>query len=221
MKLNLRKEQEKLAVLLEISDTPKKNSDIIKGAESRLIMDEAYTRLLSDKKTSAGKKELQFILYFLKKDEQVNVENRGYYTVNAKTAEELIRTAHIVDEALKADEKAPCILTPEALDEMGIVLLSAYPIQAVPAEVSSGFEIVSIDESTSLEDDKTETGEKKENDLTTPDTQVEKSEKQGKKSKKKSKKTSTIKKTEDSNDLADKTDQNNLPTDKNDENDVL
>ena len=42
MKTNLRKEQEKLAVLLEISDTPKKNSDIIKGAESRLIMDEAY-----------------------------------------------------------------------------------------------------------------------------------------------------------------------------------
>lgn len=221
MKTNLRKEQEKLAVLLEISDTPKKNSDIIKGAESRLIMDEAYTRLLSDKKTSAGKKELQFILYFLKKDEQVNVENRGFYTANEKTAEELIKTARIVDEALKADEKAPCILTPEALDEMGIVLLSAYPIQAVPAEVSSGFEIVSIDESTSLEDDKTETGEKKENDLTTPDTQVEKSEKQGKKSKKKSKKTSSIKKTEDSNDLVDKTDENNLPTDKNDENDVL
>lgn len=42
MKTNSRKEQEKMAVLLEISDTPKKNSDIIKGAESRLIMDEAY-----------------------------------------------------------------------------------------------------------------------------------------------------------------------------------
>ena len=221
MKLNLRKEQEKLAVLLEISDTPKKNSDIIKGAESRLIMDEAYTRLLSDKKTSAGKKELQFILYFLKKDEQVNVENRGYYTVNAKTAEELIRTAHIVDEALKADEKAPCILTPEALDEMGIVLLSAYPIQAVPAEVSSGFEIVSIDESTSLEDDKTETGEKKENDLTTPDTQVEKSEKQGKKSKKKSKQTSSLNNTKIDNENDDESKENLLPTDKNDVNDVF
>ena len=144
MKTNLRKEQEKLAVLLEISDTPKKNSDIIKGAESRLVMDEAYTRLLSDKKTSAGKKELQFILYFLKKDEQVNVENRGFYTANEKTAEELIKTARIVDEALKADEKSPCILTPEALDEMGLVLLSAYPIQVEQAEVSSGFEIVGI-----------------------------------------------------------------------------
>ena len=122
MKTNLRKEQEKLATLLEISDTPKKNSDIIKGAESRLIMDEAYNRILSDKKTTAGKKELQFILYFLKKDELVNVENRGYYTANAKTAEELIKTARIVDEALKADEKASCILTPEALDEMSMVL---------------------------------------------------------------------------------------------------
>lgn len=142
MKLNLRKEQEKLAVLLEISDTPKKNAEIIKGAESRLIMDETYTRILSDKKTTAGKKELQFILYFLKKDELVNVENRGYYTANEKTAEELIKTARIIDDALKADEKAPCILTPEALDEMGLVLLSAYPIQAVPAEVTSSFEII-------------------------------------------------------------------------------
>ena len=67
MKTNLRKEQEKLAVLLEISDTPKKNSDIIKSAEDRLVMNDAYTRLLSDKKTTAGKKELQFILYFSKR----------------------------------------------------------------------------------------------------------------------------------------------------------
>ena len=156
--MNLRKEQEKLAVLLEITDTPKKNAEIIKGAEGRLIMDEAYTRLLSDKKTTAGKKELQFILYFLKKDALVDVKDRGFYTATEKTAEELIKTARIVDEALKADEKASCILTPEALDEMSMVLLSAYPIQAVPAEVSSGFEIVSIDEPTSVEDDKTEIG---------------------------------------------------------------
>ncbi len=221
MKTNLRKEQEKLAVLLEISDTPKKNSDIINGAESRLVMDEAYNRILSDKKTTAGKKELQFILYFLKKDELVNVENRGYYTANAKTAEELIKTAHIIDEALKADEKAPCILTPEALDEMGLVLLSPYPIQAIQAEETSGFEIVSVDEPTLLEDDKTESEEEVENNLSAPDTQVKKTEKQGKKDKKKSKKTESIKKSEDSNDLIDKTDENNLPTDKNDENDVF
>lgn len=221
MKTNLRKEQEKLAVLLEISGTPKKNSDIIKGAESRLVMDEAYSRLLSDKKTTAGKKELQFILYFLKKDELVNVENRGYYTANAKTAEELIKTAHIIDEALKADEKVSCILTPEALDEMSMVLLSAYPIQAVQAEASSNFEIISIDEPTLFEDDNTKSEENVESDLSVPDTQVKNNEKQGKKNKKKSKKTESVKKSDDINDLIDKTDENNLPTDKNDENDVF
>lgn len=63
-----------------------------------LWKDEAYNRLLSDKKTTAGKKELQFILYFLKKDEMFSVENRGYYTANAKTAEGLIKTAPIVSE---------------------------------------------------------------------------------------------------------------------------
>lgn len=221
MKTNLRKEQEKLAVLLEISDTAKKNSDIIKGAENRLIMDEAYTRLLTDQKTTAGKKELQFILYFLKKDEQVNVENRGYYTANEKTAEELVKTAHIVDDALKTDEKAPCILTPEALDEMGLLLLSSYPIQAIPAEVSSGFEIVSVDEPTSLEEEKTETEEKTEGDLTASDTQVENNKKQGKKSKKKSKKTSSLNNTKIDNENDDESKENLLPTDKNDVNDVF
>ena len=187
MKTNSRKEQEKLAVLLEISDTPKKNSDIIKGAESRLIMDESYTRLLSDKKTTAGKKELQFILYFLKKDELVYVENRGFYTSNEKTAEELIKTAHIVDDALKADEKAPCILTPEALDEMSMVLLSAYPIQAVSAEVSSGFEIVSIDEATEVKDDKKGLDTEMTEENVTSSEQVDKTVKSNKKGKNKKK----------------------------------
>ena len=41
--MNLRKEQEKLAVLLEITDTPKKNAEIIKGAEGRLIIPEENT----------------------------------------------------------------------------------------------------------------------------------------------------------------------------------
>ena len=183
MKTNLRKEQEKLAVLLEISDTPKKNSDVIKGAESRIVMDEAYTRLLSDKKTSAGKKELQFILYFLKKDEQVNVENRGFYTANEKTAEELIKTARIVDEALKADEKASCILTPEALDEMGLVLLSAYPIQVEQAEASLGFEIVSLNEPTSIEKIEDKTDEMKVEETQAHSEQVDKKGKPSKKSK--------------------------------------
>lgn len=183
MKINLRKEQEKLAVLLEISDTPKKNSDIIKSAEDRLVMDDAYTRLLSDKKTTAGKKELQFILYFLKKDGQVNVENRGYYTANEKTSEELIKTARIIDEALKADEKSLCILTSGALDEMGLVLLSAYPIQAVPAEVSSGFEIVSGDETPEVKDDNKDLDGETATENVTPTEQVAKSDKTNKKSK--------------------------------------
>ena len=55
---NLRKEQEKLAVLLEISDTAKKNADIVKGAESRMIITEELARVLSDKKTTVLKKEL-------------------------------------------------------------------------------------------------------------------------------------------------------------------
>lgn len=187
MKINLRKEQEKLAVLLEISDAPKKNSDIIKGAESCLIMDEAYTRLLSDKKTSAGKKELQFILYFLKKDEQVNVENRGFYTANEKTAEELIKTARIVDEALKADEKASCILTPEALDEMGMILLSAYPIQVEQAEASSEFEIVSLDEATEVKDEKKGLDTDMAEENATANEQVEKNDKTNRKDKGKKK----------------------------------
>lgn len=187
MKTNLRKEQEKLAVLLEITETPKKNAEIIKGAEGRLVMDEAYTRLLSDKKTTAGKKELQFILYFLKKDALVDVKDRGFYTATEKTAEELIKTAHIVDEALKADEKAPCILTPEALDEMGMVLLSASPILAVPAEVSSGFEIVSLDEATEVKDDKKELDTEIAEENATADEQVDKTDKLNKKGKSKKK----------------------------------
>ena len=185
--MNLRKEQEKLAVLLEITDTPKKNAEIIKGAEGRLIMDEAYTRLLSDKKTTAGKKELQFILYFLKKDALVDVKDRGFYTATEKTAEELIRTAHIVDEALKADEKAPCILTPEALDEMGMILLSASPILAVPADVSSGFEIVSLDEATSVTDDKKGLDTDMAEENATVKEQVEKNDKSNRKDKGKKK----------------------------------
>ena len=186
--MNLRKEQEKLAVLLEITDTPKKNAEIIKDAEGRLIMDEAYTRLLSDKKTTAGKKELQFILYFLKKDALVDVKDRGFYTATQKTAEELIKTARIVDEALKADEKASCILTPEALDEMGLVLLSAYPIQVEQAEASSEFEIVNLDEATEVKDDKKGLDTDMAEENATANEQVEKSDKTNRKDKGKNKK---------------------------------
>ena len=91
MKTNLRKEQEKLAVLLEITETPKKNAEIIKGAEGRLIMDEAYTRLLSDKKTTAGKKELQFILYFLKKDNLLALKTGVFTQLPRKLLKNLSR----------------------------------------------------------------------------------------------------------------------------------
>ena len=43
---NFRKEQMRLAVLMEITDTPKRNGEIIRGAESRLILDDEYNRLM-------------------------------------------------------------------------------------------------------------------------------------------------------------------------------
>ncbi len=205
--MNLRKEQEKLAVLLEITDTPKKNAEIIKGAESRLVMDEAYTRLLSDKKTTAGKKELQFILYFLKKDALVDVKDRGFYTATKKTAEELIKTAHIVDEALKADEKSPCILTPETLDEMGLVL-SAQPILVVPSEVPSGFEIIGSENNS-------------EEETPTSAQQVDEVEKPTKKGKNKAKKKSNpVKADADSKNVVD-TEEILTSADENDKNDIF
>ena len=207
MKTNSRKEQEKLAVLLEISDTPKKNSDIIKGAESRMIITEELARVLSDKKTTVLKKELQFVLYFLKKDELVDVENRGYYTANNKTAEELIKTARIVDEALKADEKAPCILTPEALDEMGVIL-SAQPILVIPSEVPSGFEIIG-----------SEINSKEETPASAQ--QVDEVEKPDKKGKKKVKKKGNPVKTDTDSKNAVDTEESISSTDENDKNDIF
>ena len=132
---------------------------------------------------TACNSSISFILYFLKKDEQVNVENRGFYTANEKTAEELIRTAHIIDEALKADEKAPCILTPEALDEIGMILLSAYPIQVEQAEASSEFEIVNLDEATEVKDDKKGLDTDMAEENATANEQVDKKGKPSKKSK--------------------------------------
>lgn len=157
---NLRKEQEKLAVLLEISDTAKKNADIVKGAESRMIITEELARVLSDKKTTVLKKELQFVLYFLKKDEMVNVENRGYYTSNGKTSEELIRTAHIVSEGLKADEKAVCLLDSETIEEMGLICI-AHPLQVKNEDDSSGFELLINDEPTPIEKTEDKADDKK------------------------------------------------------------
>lgn len=179
---NLRKEQEKLAVLLEISNTAKKNADIVKGAESRMIITEELARVLSDKKTTVLRKELQFVLYFLKKDEMVNVENRGYYTSNGKTSEELIRTAHMVSEGLKADEKAVCLLDSETIEEMGLICI-AHPLQVKNEEDSSGFELLINNEPTPIEQIEDKINDKVDNEIPTSQEQVEKKGKSSKKSK--------------------------------------
>lgn len=183
---NLRKEQEKLAVLLEISDTAKKNADIVKGAENRMIITEELARVLSDKKTTVLRKELQFVLYFLKKDEMVNVENRGYYTSNGKTSEELIRTAHMVSEGLKADEKAVCLLDSETIEEMEIIC-ATHPLQVKNEEDSSRFELLINNEPTPIEQTEDKADDNGVTEMPTPDTQVRKSDKPVKKGKSKKK----------------------------------
>ena len=179
---NLRKEQEKLAVLLEISDIAKKNADIVKGAESRMIITEELARVLSDKKTTVLKKELQFVLYFLKKDELVNVESRGNYTSNSKTVEELIRTAHVVSEGLKTDEKAVCLLDSETIEEMEIIC-ATRPLQVKNEEDSSGFELLINDEPAPVEKTEDKADEMKVEETHTFSKQVDKEGKPSKKSK--------------------------------------
>ena len=179
---NLRKEQEKLAVLLEISDTAKKNADIVKGAESRMIITEELARVLSDKKTTVLRKELQFVLYFLKKDEMVNVESRGNYTSNSKTVEELIRTAHVVSEGLKTDEKAVCLLDSETIEEMEIIC-ATHPLQVKNEEDSSRFELLINNEPTPIEQTEDKINNKVDNEIPTSQEQVEKKGKPSKKSK--------------------------------------
>lgn len=179
---NLRKEQEKLAVLLEISDIAKKNADIVKGAESRMIITEELARVLSDKKTTVLKKELQFVLYFLKKDELVNVESRGNYTSNSKTVEELIRTAHVVSEGLKTDEKAVCLLDSETIEEMEIIC-ATHPLQVKNEEDSSGFELLINDEPAPVEKTEDKADEMKVEETHTFSKQVDKEGKPSKKSK--------------------------------------
>ena len=66
---------------------------------------------------------------------------------------------------------------------MGMILLSASPILAVPADVSSGFEIVSLDEATSVTDDKKGLDTDMAEDNATVKEQVEKKGKPSKKSK--------------------------------------
>ena len=90
---DIRKKQMRLAVLMEISDKPKRNSEIIKGAESRLILDDEYSRLMKNGKQSIGNKELQFILYYIKRDKLANVPDRGLYAESEITVKERLAAA--------------------------------------------------------------------------------------------------------------------------------
>lgn len=82
---NYRKEQLKLAVLMEVGNEPKKNGDIIVGAEKRFNPDEKYNELMQNGKQTKGRKELQFILYDFKKEEIVDVVNRGIFRESNRT----------------------------------------------------------------------------------------------------------------------------------------
>lgn len=105
---NFRKEQMRLAVLMEITDTPKRNGEIIKGAESRLILDDEYSRLMKNGKQSIGNKELQFILYYIKRDKLANVPDRGLYAESDTTVKERLEAAsefiEYIDTAAKPDD---------------------------------------------------------------------------------------------------------------------
>ena len=90
---DIRKKQMRLAVLMEIADKPKRNSEIIKGAESRLILDDEYSRLMKNGKQSIGNKKLQFILYYIKRDKLANVPDRGLYAESEITVKERLAAA--------------------------------------------------------------------------------------------------------------------------------
>ena len=102
---NFRKEQMRLAVLMEIKDTPKRNGKIIKGAESRLILDDEYNRLMKNGKQSIGSKELQFILYYIKRDKLANMPGRGLYSESAETVNERFKAASAFIEYIDTEAK--------------------------------------------------------------------------------------------------------------------
>ena len=102
---NFRKEQMRLAVLMEITDTPKRNGEIIRGAESRLILDDEYNRLMKNGKQSIGSKELQFILYYIKRDKLANTHGRGLYSESAETVNERVKVASAFIEYIDTEAK--------------------------------------------------------------------------------------------------------------------
>lgn len=101
---DFRKAQMKLALLLEIETEPKKNSAVIKGAEERLILDDAYNRLMQNGKQTIGSKEMQFLLYYIKRDHIADLPSRGMYQKNENTVTEREQLISDILEVLNTDE---------------------------------------------------------------------------------------------------------------------
>ena len=100
---DIRKKQMRLAVLMEITDKPKRNSEIIKGAESRLVLDEEFNRLMKNGKQTIGSKELQFILYYIKRDKMADTPERGLYAENETTVKERLAAVSELIEYADSD----------------------------------------------------------------------------------------------------------------------
>lgn len=103
---DFRKAQMKLALLLEIEAEPKKNSEVIKGAEERLILDDAYNRLMQNGKQTIGSKEMQFLLYYIKRDDIADLPSRGMYQENENTVSEREQLISDILEVLNTDENS-------------------------------------------------------------------------------------------------------------------
>lgn len=101
---NFRKKQMRLAVLMAISDKAKRNGEIIKEAESKLILDDEYNRLMQNGKQSVGSKELQFILYYIKKGNLAQMPSRGVYLESVATIKERNAVAVEVLQAIDNPE---------------------------------------------------------------------------------------------------------------------
>lgn len=117
---DFRKKQMQAAVLLEISKDGRKNGHIIKGAESRLNLDEAYLRLMQNGKQTVGNKELQFILYYIKRDGLADLPQRGIYVENEKTQKERITVLRqVVNEVNSKDfNNSTLLLTTDTMEEI-------------------------------------------------------------------------------------------------------
>lgn len=101
---NLRKKQMQIVTLFSITNVPRRNSAIIAEAETKLILDEKYLRLMKNGKQTIGKKELQFILYDFKCDKSVDVPSRGSYVENEVTRKMRLDLAMEFIQYLESDD---------------------------------------------------------------------------------------------------------------------